>query len=98
MLKITLVLGCRLEHCNDLGSGLHMFGLVQHTSASRKVLKVHSDQHQVIMGGSATPSLADGDTLAVPYGVSLSSTLALVRGGGHMRPKQLIVVVIRSEL
>ena len=81
MLKITLVLGCRLEHCNDLGSGLHKFGIVQHTSASRKVLKVRSDQHQVIMGGSAAPSLADGATLAAPYGVSLSSTLAMAQGG-----------------
>ena len=81
LLKITLTIGFRLEHRDDLGSGLHKFGIVQHTSASRKVLKVRSDQHQVIMGGSAAPSLADGATLAAPYGVSLSSTLAMAQGG-----------------
>ena len=55
LLKITLALGFLLEHHDDLCSGLHKFGLVQHTSASRKVLKVHFDQHKVIMGGSTAP-------------------------------------------
>ena len=90
LIKITLALGCRLEHHDDLGSGLHKFGLVQHTSASWKVLEVRSEQHQVIMGGSAAPSLSDADTLAAPYGVSLPITLAMARGGAHT---QLSVVL-----
>ena len=80
MLKITLALGCRLEHCNYLGSGLHNFGLVQHTSASRKVFKVRSDQHQVIMVISPAPYLDNAATLAAPDGVSLPTTLSMVRG------------------
>ena len=34
MLNLNLALGLRLEHRNDLGSGLHQLGLGQHTSAT----------------------------------------------------------------
>ena len=77
LLKITLTIGFRLEHRDDLGSGLHKFGFVQHTSASRKMLKVRSDQHQVIMGGRTAPFLADAATLEAPDGVSLPTTLSM---------------------
>ena len=66
ILKITLELGFCLEHRNDLCLGLHKFGLVQQTSASRKLCKVQSDQHQVIMGCSTAPPLSDVVTLAAP--------------------------------
>ena len=55
LLKITLALGFCLDHQDDLGMGLHQFGLSQHTSAARKVLKARADQHQVIAGSGATP-------------------------------------------
>ena len=96
MLKITLALGCRLDHCDNLGSGLHKFGLVQRTSASRKVLKVRSDQHQVIMGSRAAPSLADAATLAAPDGVSLPSTLAMAQGG-HTRLSVVLDTLFRTN-
>ena len=83
LLNITVAIGFRLEHHKDLGLGLHKLGLVQNTSASRKVLKVRSDQHQVIMGGSAAPSLADTATLAAPDNVPLTTTLAMAQGGAH---------------
>ena len=31
LLKITLKLGYRLEHCDNLGSGIHKFGLLFNT-------------------------------------------------------------------
>ena len=60
--------------------GLHQIGLGQHTSADRKVLKNRSDQHQVIAGSGAAPSLADTATLTESDGVSLLATLAMARG------------------
>ena len=47
-------------------------------------MKVWSDKHQVIMGGSTSPSLADAATLAAPDGVSLPTTLVMAQGG-HTR-------------
>ena len=60
--------------------GLHQIGLGQHTSADRKVLKNRSDQHQVIAGSGAAPSLADTATLTAPDGVSLLVTLVMAQG------------------
>ena len=51
MLKLTLALGFHLYHCDDLGTGLHKFGLSQHTSAAQEVLTSRYDQHQIIAGG-----------------------------------------------
>ena len=45
LLKLNLSLGFRLEHHNNLGLGLHHFGLGQHSSSTRKVLKAWADQH-----------------------------------------------------
>ena len=39
LLKLTLILGFLLYHHNDLGMGLHHFGIGQHTSAAWKMLK-----------------------------------------------------------
>ena len=81
LLKITLVLSIRLEHQENLGSSLHQFGLIQHTYATRKVLKAWADQHQVITGGGAAPYLADASTLTATDRVSLTATLLMARGG-----------------
>ena len=80
LLNLTLTLGFRLEHCDDLGSGLHQFRISQHTYTSRKVLEARADRNQVITGNGATPSLDDAFTLMVPDGVSLPVTLAMAQG------------------
>ena len=79
--KLTLSLGFRLEHRNDLVTSRHKFGIGQHTSAAQKVLKARSEQHQVIADSCAAPSLADMATLMAPDSVSLSATLSMVCGG-----------------
>ena len=80
LLNLTLSLGFILDHQDDLGTGLHQFGLGQHSSATQKVMTSRSDQHQVIAGGDAASSLEDAATLMAPYGVSLLSTMAMVQG------------------
>ena len=96
MLKISPALGLRLEHRDDLGSGLHKFGLVQHNSAAWKVLKARDNQHQVIAGGSAAPSLADADTLTAPYGVSLPVTLAMAQEA-YVRLRVVLATLFRTD-
>ena len=56
MLMITLSLGFRLDHREDLGTGLYQFGIVQHTSVVQNVLNSHADQHQIIVGSGVVPS------------------------------------------
>ena len=80
MLKLTPALGSRLDHHKYLDTGLHQFVIVQHTSTTRKLVKFCADQHQVIAGGGAAPSLADTAMLMKIYCVSLSSTLAMAQG------------------
>ena len=69
-----------MDNQGDLGTGLHPFGLGQHSSAAQKVMKSRSNQHQVIVGGDAASSLEDAATLMAPDGVSLPSTMAMVQG------------------
>ena len=80
LLNITLSLGFLLDHRDNLGLGLHQFGLIQHTSAAWKVLKAPADKQRVIVCGGAAPSLEDADTLTAPYGLSLPATLAMAGG------------------
>ena len=79
LLKLTLALSFPLDHCYNLGTGIHHFGIDKHTSVTRKVLKARTYQHQVVSGGGAAPSLADAETLMAPDGVSLPATLAMAR-------------------
>ena len=83
LLKLALALGFLLEHRDDLGLGLHQFGIGQHTSSAGNMFKARANKYQVIAGGGAAPSLADAATLTVPDGVSLPYNLAMVRGGSH---------------
>ena len=76
--------------------GLHQFGLSQHTSASRKVLKSHANQHQVIVGGRYAPSLANTATLTVPDSVSLPDTLTMARGY-HAHLRVVLVTLFLSD-
>ena len=71
MLKLNLNPGFCLDRHGNLGTGIHQFGLGQHTSSTRKVLKDHTDQNQVISGGSTAPFLVDAATLMAPDEVSL---------------------------
>ena len=80
LIKPILAVGFRLDDRDDLGTGLHQFGIGQHTTAARKVLKARADQHKVIAGGGYTPSLSDTVTLTAPDDISLPVTLAIVRG------------------
>ena len=48
LLKLTLVVDFLLYHKDDLGAGLHQFGMCQHTSTAPKVLKVRVNQHHVL--------------------------------------------------
>ena len=43
LIKLTLDLGFRIDHRYNIGTGLHQFGLNQHTYASQKVLNTHDD-------------------------------------------------------
>ena len=92
LLNITLALGLCLENHNDLGSGLHQFGTIQHTSAVRKLLKAQADQHQVITGRGTAPSLADAATLTAPDSISLPATLAMARGS-HARLRVVLITL-----
>ena len=51
----------------------------QHTSAAREVLKARVDQHQVIAGGGASPSLEDASKMVATDGVSFPATLSMAR-------------------
>ena len=81
LLKLTLALGSCLEHRDDLGLGIYKFGLVQHISATGKVLKAQYDQHRIITGVITAPSLADVSTLTATDGVSLPDNLSMAQGG-----------------
>ena len=76
--------------------GLHKFGLGQHTSAYRKVLKYRSEQHQFIADIGTTPSLEDYETLTALYGVSLTSILAMERGA-HAWLKMVLYTLLGRD-
>ena len=42
LIQLTLSLGFLLDHCDNLGMGLHYFGIGEHISAARKVLKARA--------------------------------------------------------
>ena len=94
--KLTLDLGFYLYHCDNFGTGLHQFELVQYVSAARKVLKACSDQHQVIAGAAAAPYLADATTLTSPDSVSLPATLAMSQGS-HARMRVVLVALFGKD-
>ena len=93
LLNINLDLGFNLYHRDDLGTGLHHFELGQPNLAAQKVLKACVDQHQVITGAGAAPSLGDAAMLTDLDGVSLSSTLAMP-WGGHLRLRVIMVTLL----
>ena len=80
MVNLTQVLGFHLYHQDDLVMSLQQFGLGKQTSAAWKALKDDANQHQVIAGGGAAPSLSDADTLMVPCSVYLPDTLSMAWG------------------
>ena len=96
LLKLALALGVCLDRGNNLGMGLHQFGISQHTSASWKVIKASSGQHQVFSGSSAAPSLHDAAMLMEPYGVSLLVILAIAQES-HTRLKVVLVALFRQD-
>ena len=96
LLKLTLALGFHLEHRNNLNKGHHHFGFGQHTFNNRNVLKACVDQHQVIAGNGAAPSLADANILTDPGGVSLLSTLSMV-WGTHMWLRVVLVTLFGPD-
>ena len=67
-----------------------------YTYAAQKVLKARTDQHQLIMGGGATPSLTDAATLTAPYGVSLTNTLAMT-WGSHSRLRVVLFTLLGKD-
>ena len=76
LLNLTLSLGFLLDHRDNWGMGLHQFGLSRHTSTARKVLRARANQHQIVVGGAAAPSLAEAAMLMDPDWVSFPSTLS----------------------
>ena len=96
LLNLTLSLGFILDHQGNLGTGLHQFGLGQHSSAAQKVMKARSDQHQVIVDGDAASSLEDAATLMAPYGVSFLSTMAMVQGA-HARLRVVLFTLLGQD-
>ena len=95
-LKLTQTLGFRLDHRNNLGKGLHQFGLGQYTPAARKVLKVHANQHQVVVGGGTAPSPADVATLTASDDVSLSATMHMALRA-HTWLRVVLVTLFRPD-
>ena len=77
LIKINLAIVLRLEHHDNLGSGIHHFELSKHTYASQNLSKSWANQNQVIAVGVNVPSLADADTLTAAYDVSLPASLAI---------------------
>ena len=96
LLKMTLALGLRLYHGDDLGMGLNQLFLGQHTSSARKLLKYRIDQHQVIEGSGGAPTMADAAHLAAPDGVTLPETVAMARSL-HTRPRVVLDTVLGTE-
>ena len=96
LLNLTLDLGFHLYHRDNLGTGLHQFGLGQHTLVAQKVLKACVDQHQVITGAGAATSLWDVAMLTAIYGVSLPSTLAMP-WWGHLRLRVILVTLLGQD-
>ena len=90
---LTLSLGFRLYQWDNFHTGLHPCGICQKISAAWKVLKAHSEQHQVIAGGGAAPSLVDAATMTAPDGVSLQATLVMAQG-----PHKRMRVVLDTHL
>ena len=76
---MTLYLSSRLDHRDDLGMRIQQFYLGKCMLASRKLLKAHVEQHQVIAGGGKALNLANAAYLTDPDGVSLPKTLAMAR-------------------
>ena len=68
---MNLSLTFRLDHRDNLGTGLHQFCLGHHTYDVRKLPKDHVDQHQIIGGGCGAPTLANTAYLTSPDRVSL---------------------------
>ena len=79
--KLTLALGFWLDHRYNLGTSLHQFKIVQHTSAARKMLKDRANQHKVVAGSGAAPFLSGAATLTAKDRVSLLATLSMAWGG-----------------
>ena len=44
-MNLNLDLGVHLDHHDNLVTGIHQFGMGQHTSATRKVLQACSNQN-----------------------------------------------------
>ena len=59
LMNVTFSLVFRLDNQDNLGTSLHRFILIYHTTAFRKILKSHVDQHQVSAVGEKYTSLAD---------------------------------------
>ena len=70
LLNMDLAIGSLLYHMDNLGMGLHQFGLIQ---------KARVDQHQVIAGAVGAPTLANAAFLMVPYGFSLTKMVAIAQ-------------------
>ena len=77
ILKISLYLGFRLEHHDNLGTGVLQFVLGEHTSAMCKALKAFAEQHQVIAVGEGATPLDHTVSLIAPNGVTLPGTLPM---------------------
>ena len=96
LLKLTLALFFHMDHQDDLGTGLHQFGLVQNISAACKVLKTHTEQHQVISGARASPSLSDAAMLTAPDGVSLTVTMSMEQGA-HSQLRVVLITLLGQD-
>ena len=57
------------------------------------MLTARADQHHVIEGGSASPTLDDVSTLRAPYGVSLPATLIMTWGVQKKRIRVFLVTL-----
>ena len=91
LLKMTLDLVFHLNHRDNLGTGLHLFYLIQH-----KVLNACSDQHQVVAGGGGTPTLVDACYLPAPDGVSLPEKVVMA-WSAHARLQLSLETLIRRD-
>ena len=79
LIKITLSLVFWLEHWDDLGKFLYQLILGHNTTEAQKVTKDWYNQHQVVLGGEGSPTLAYAATLTAMERVNIPEILTMAQ-------------------
>ena len=74
LLKKLVTLSVMMRDMEDLTGGLQTFFLIHNTVSQRNSTATAAERYSTVVGGGASPSLANTDVLLAQYGVSLPST------------------------